>query len=535
MRRQLFLASFVIWAACKHGPNGDESPASDAGVVDIGPSAQGWWRDRVFYEVFVRSFADSDGDGVGDFRGLTAQLDALNDGDPNTATDLGVDGIWLMPIHPTPSYHGYDVTDYRGINPDYGTPEDFDTFLVAAHARGIKVIIDFVVNHSSKEHPWFVSAAANGPYRDYYVWRNDNPGWTQPWGSGPVWHAAAGSFYYAIFWSGMPDLNLGNQAVENEMVEAMRFWLARGVDGFRVDAARHFFESADGQLSDQPENHPFVKRLRARLQAEYPEVLLVAEAWTTVGTVAQYYGEGDEYHLAFGFDSAAALKSAAKDGLRASYNQVLQEAERAYADRGFEAPFLANHDMPRTLRALEGDAGAMRVAAAALFSLPGTPFIYYGEELGMQGGASSADEDKRTPYRWNAQSPNYGFSSGTPWRSAPEAAGVDLQTQRQTEGSLWRLFQALIRVRKQNQALSLGGAQRLPVEGGGRGVATLLREHKGQRVLFVVNFHSEASGPFSVAIAGQPTVLLGEGVTSVRGGDGLQIDLGPRGFAFLAY
>jgi hypothetical protein len=227
-------------AACKHA----EPPANDASspdaqadadggaeVPDAGPRPpqRGWWSDRVFYEIFVRSFADADGDGIGDFKGLTAKLDTLQDGNPATTTDLGVGGLWLMPIQASPSYHGYDVTDYRALNPQYGTMADFEAFIAAAHQRGLKVIIDYVLNHASLQHPYFAAADK----RDWFVWRSDDPGWRQPWGSGAVWHARGGAYYYGVFWSGMPDWNLRNAAVEAEHLENLRFWLAKGVGSAR--------------------------------------------------------------------------------------------------------------------------------------------------------------------------------------------------------------------------------------------------------------------------------------------------------------
>ncbi|MGB0346259.1 MAG: alpha-amylase family glycosyl hydrolase, partial [Balneolaceae bacterium] len=202
-----------------------------------------WWNEVVWYEIFVRSFYDSDGDGIGDFNGLTEKLDYLNDGDPNTDTDLGIGGIWLMPIHPSPSYHGYDVTDYRAINPDYGSMEDFKNFIVAANERGIKVIIDYVMNHTSTEHPWFqASAAGDSHFRDFYRWEESKPNYNGPWGQ-TVWHQRNGDYYYGLFWGGMPDLNYENPAVKDSMFAISDFWIEEiGIDGFRQDAVLYIDE-----------------------------------------------------------------------------------------------------------------------------------------------------------------------------------------------------------------------------------------------------------------------------------------------------
>ena len=226
MRRFIcFLAVATAVAACSGtGSDSTTTPPPPSGTTTtIEPtttavpepdSSLPWWNDRVFYEIFVRSFKDSNGDGVGDFAGLTASLDYLNDGDPTTTDDLGVTGVWLMPISPSPSYHGYDVTDYRAVNADYGTMEEFAAFLEAAHERGIAVLIDLVINHSSRDHPWFVASAAQDPdYADWYLWSDTDPGTTSPWSGGPLWHPRDDRFYYGLFWEGMPDLNLDNPAV----------------------------------------------------------------------------------------------------------------------------------------------------------------------------------------------------------------------------------------------------------------------------------------------------------------------------------
>ncbi len=501
----------------------------------------GWWRGAVVYQIFVRSFADSDGDGVGDFPGLTARLDYLNDGDPKTDTDLGVDAVWLMPIHASPSYHGYDVLDYTSINPDYGTLDDFDRFTKEAQKRGIRVIIDFVLNHSAKDHPWFRDAMT-GPaakHRSYYNWRETDPGWTQPWGDNAVWHKAGDSYYYGLFWGGMPDLNLGEPAVKAELLAAMRFWLDRGVAGFRLDAIRHLFESPEGTLVDLPESHGLLRDLRAELTRTHPHVLLIGEAWTDTETVATYHGNGNELHLAFGFQTAGAMLEAARDGVRAAYDQA-QRAAKAFADRNFEAPFLANHDMPRAMRQLGGDAGAMRVAAAMLFGQPGTPFVYYGEEIGMQGGPTKKDEDKRTPMRWRFEGGHGtgpGFTTAAkPWHDAPEAMGISVADQRGKAGTLWTLYRDLIRLRHAHPALSDGAASQPERAGGGRGFTALLREGGGERVLAIYNVHTAASEPATVKVPGAPTVLMSEGLDQplTRAGQTLQIPpMAPRGFAFV--
>jgi glycosidase len=466
---------------------------------------------------------------------------------------LGVDALWLMPIFPSPSYHGYDVSDYTAINPQYGTLADFDALVSAAHACGVKIVLDMVLNHSSSAHPWF-SESASGPAsgrRGYYVWSDTvtSPGWPNPTnGAGASWYLAGGAWYYAAFSPSMPDLNLTNPAVEAELVTAMKFWLQRGVDGFRLDAVPYFVETGSGAgQRNQPGTHAFLKRIRAELQAVYPDTLLVAEAWQSAQVVSSYYGAGDEVQLAFTFDLSASLVKAAAGGIGGDFMNGIDAAESALGaiDRGFQAPFLTNHDQARVMRQLAGDAGAGRVAAAALFAMAGTPFVYYGEELGMQGEPGGDDQAKRTPFRWTSTAPGYGFTTGTPWyRTTTEAVGVDLETERADPGSTWNLYRALIALRHANPPLQGVGFSRLTaLPATASTPVAILRSAAGKRILFVANFGGAPSGPFTVPLpqpqpaANPPSLLLGEGLPvppSVAGVTLSFTDMQARGFAYLA-
>ncbi|MFP5247713.1 MAG: alpha-amylase family glycosyl hydrolase, partial [Thermoanaerobaculia bacterium] len=245
--------SLVVALACTSSPTLYANKQRAAGRTVPAPQTVQWqhdWADgAVFYEIFVRSFADSNGDGIGDLQGLISKLDYLNDGDPNTTADLGIEGIWLMPIFESPSYHGYDTVDYETIERDYGTNADFKQLLEEAHKRGIRVIVDFVVNHTSNQHPWFVESASSpsSPKRNWYVWSPTSFGWGPPWGgNAPTWHAANGMYYYGVFWSGMPDVNWTNPESKNEMLRLARHWLNEGVDGYRLDATRYLIETGGG-------------------------------------------------------------------------------------------------------------------------------------------------------------------------------------------------------------------------------------------------------------------------------------------------
>lgn len=500
------MAFAALLTACSAASNAPRHPSATT------PHA---YQDDVFYEIFVRSYRDSDGDGIGDLAGVTASLDSLQ--------ELGVTGLWLTPIHPSPSYHGYDVTDYRAVHPELGTRADLERLVAEAHRRGIRVILDFVLNHTSIAHPWFASRP------DFYVWRTERPeGWRRPWDDAPVWHRGARGYYYGIFWSGMPDLDLTNPAVEDAMVEAMNDWLALGVDGFRIDAARYLAERSDGANADLPETHALVRRIRSRLDGD---ALLVAEAWTDLEIVARYQGSFD---LAFDFSMAGAILTSANDGNGASLKQVLARAEAALEDRSFLAPFLTNHDMRRAMRVLGGDEGKARVAAATLFAMPGTPFVYYGEEIGMQGADEARDEAKRTPFRWS-DGPGFGFTTGTPWFEDDEAPGVNVEAQRADPDALREHYRRLIALRKQSVPLRRGATSRPAIEGGGRGAFALLREAEEERMLYVVNLWSEPTEPFEVHVRGEPVVRFADCPIEVRStGDALTIALAPRCAAFIA-
>ena len=357
----------------------------------------GWWNKTVFYELFVRSFYDSDGDGIGDFNGIIQKLDYLNDGDPETTDDLGISGIWLMPINPSPSYHGYDVTDYLDVNPEYGTLEEFKKFLDEAHARGIKVIIDLVLNHTSTQHPWFVesSASTDNPYRDYYIWADPPPSYKSPWGA-DVWHSIDTGSYYGIFWGGMPDLNYSNPAVTTEAQEIIRFWLEDvGVDGFRLDAIKHLIENGEMQENTEA-THVWWEGFYDYYTSINPEAFTVGEAWTNTAEVVRYIG--DEMNIAFEFDTAGAIITSA----RTETNRAVQSAHElvleSYPPHQY-ATFLTNHDQSRVMSELRRRDDRAKTAASLLLTGPGVPFLYYGEEIGQAG--HKPDENIRTPMQWN--------------------------------------------------------------------------------------------------------------------------------------
>ncbi len=472
---------------------GSASPWTAAAPNERWPSDPG---DGVYYEVFVRSFADSSGDGIGDLRGLTARLDHLE--------SLGVSGLWLMPIHPSPSYHGYDVSDYRAINPDYGTMADFLVFLDAAHARGMRVVLDLVVNHASREHPWFQRALAGDPtYRARFVWSDERLAWRGT-GGGPAWHGAGdGSYYLGLFEAGMPDLDHRNPAVTEAMLDVAAFWLDLGVDGFRVDAIQHVIEGEDGTIANTLENYAWVRDFNAALRARHPGAFLVGETWTATQAIAAYHRDAG-LDMSFNYPLWRELLAAVQGRSAINLRAQLQLDEDAYPPNARRATFLANHDQIRpatSLSPLRRDTARLRLAAGLLLTLPGTPFLYYGEELGLPNGPSEDDRDKRTPMRWSADEDG-GFSSATPWRapSSTEPA-VSVAAQRADPDSLLHWYRRLVALRSASSALT-GGRLEL-VDGLGAAQLAFWRVRDEDRVLVIANLGAAAVelDPFALGLA----------------------------------
>ncbi|MFL6199553.1 MAG: alpha-amylase family glycosyl hydrolase [Thermoanaerobaculia bacterium] len=508
----------LLLTACAGAPP-PAPPASAPAQAD-----HEWARGAVFYEVFVRSFSDSDGDGVGDLRGLTAKLDYLNDGDPRTSTDLGVDALWLMPVFQSPSYHGYDTVDYEKIDDEYGTAEDFQRLLDEAHRRGIRIIVDFVMNHSSAQHPWFVESASSptSPKRDWYVWRADDPGWTQPWGgANHTWHEKNGAFYYGIFWGGMPDLNFSTPAVREEMKRLAGLWISRGVDGFRLDATRHLFANGPGDLqNDQPETHVYLKELAEHVRKVNPRAVLVGENWTTTPIIAQYFAD---LPMSFNFPLAEEILHGVQDGEAAGIAGKLDEMLELYPPGALDAPFLTNHDQTRIATVLQNDPAKLRSAAAVLLTLPGAPFLYYGEEIGLQNGPAGNDEQKRTPMPWDA-SPTGGFTTGRPWfELAPGSANVAAQTA--DPGSLLSHYRKLIQARKSSPALTKGDLKLLTSGVKSDPVLAFTRESPGEKVLVLHNLGAGAvtAGPYSIEDP-EPVFSTGE-IVMMQGEGGWKVNL----------
>ncbi len=498
----------LLFTACAT-PKPTAVAVQPIGGLPKGTDGYPWWNDTVFYEIFVRSFYDSNGDGIGDFNGITAKLDYLNDGDPNTTTDLGVTGLWLMPINPSPSYHGYDVTDYYAVNPQYGTMDDFKRLLAEAHKRGIRIIIDWVLNHTSSQHPWFQQSLDRAsPYRLWYRWSDTKP-------ADNNWYAANGSYYYALFSPGMPDLNYRTPAVTAEMQKVVRFWLNDvGVDGFRLDAAKHLIEDST-VLENTPETHTWYKDLRPFYKGLNPQAMTVGEVADNSDTVSTY-SAGDELDLAFDFDLAKAAVFSAGAGRAKDVADGLAHDLSLFRPGQFAA-FLTNHDQNRVMSVLNGDVNAAKSAAALLLTSPGVPFLYYGEEIGQLG--QKPDEDIRRPLQWSGEA-NGGFTTGAPWlASNADFTTKNVAAQSADPASLLAFYRTLIRLRNNHAALRLGDLHLLST--GDQSVFASLRVSSQETVLVVLNLGQKPVSDYGLKLDQGPLVgkyniapLLGAGELS---------------------
>ena len=499
-RRALPIASLIAAAALNLagcGGGGDSGGGSDTGVslpaVDIsnvtaadpGSTLPALWQHGAFMEIFVRSYKDSDGDGIGDLRGLTAQLDYLR--------DLGVTGLWLMPVTKSQDGdHGYAVTDYRSIETAYGSLADLDELLRQAHARGIGVILDYVINHSAAQHPLFVNSAADSanPYRDWYLWQNPKPGGWNIYGSDP-WHARGGSSYFAAFWDQMPDFNLRNGAVVNWHHDNLRFWLNRGVDGFRFDAVGNLFENGAGAWENQPENYTLLTGARSMMNG-YANRFLVCEG------PSDPVGYTGACGSAFAFNNTANIIAAAKGDVAA----VQRAADFHKTAPASIATMLANHDSFAGQRAYDqfgGNLAQYKLAAATYLLQPGTPFIYYGEEIGMAGGNLSGDPRLRTPMSWTGSTANAGFTTGAPYRAlSANVAGFNVAAQQADPDSLLAHYRAMLALRQAHPAIARGSYDNVSVNGG---VMSFERRLGNERMLVAINYGSSAA---AAALAGLP-------------------------------
>ena len=489
-----------------------------------------WYKDAVFYEVYVRGFYDSNGDGYGDLRGLTEKLDYFK--------ELGVDCLWLMPFYPSPlKDDGYDIADYYNIHPTLGTIADLEELTRGAHARGIRIIVDLVVNHTSDQHPWFQEARRdpNSPKRNYYVWSDTDQKYkdarvifrdTEP--SNWSWDTVARQYYWHRFFSHQPDLNYDNPEVHREMLNVMAFWLDHGLDGFRVDAIPYLIEREGTNCENLPETHAFCREIRRFINGRYPGTVLLAEANQWPRDLLPYFGQGDEFHMAFNFplmprmfmsvrreqawpiieimDQMPAIPATCQWALFLRNHdeltlEMVSDEERDYMYREYakDPRMRLNLGIRRRLAPLiDNDRRQMELMHGLLLSLPGSPVLYYGDEIGMGDNFYLGDRNGvRTPMHWTGDR-NAGFSRADPNQLYQPVLidpiyhyqAINVENQLRMPTSLLCWLRRLIRLRKKYPAFGRGSLKFVPCEN--RKVVAYLREYEGQTLLIVNNLSANA-------------------------------------------
>jgi maltose alpha-D-glucosyltransferase / alpha-amylase len=554
--------------ALKQAP-GVASRSNAEGAIDD------WYKDAVIYEVPVRAFADSNGDGIGDFRGLTGKLDYLH--------DLGVTALWLLPFYPSPLRDdGYDVTGYTDVDPACGTLRDFQEFLHQAHRRGLRVISDLVLNHTSDRHPWFRRARrapVGSAERDFYVWSDRPSGFQQARvifsdseTSNWAWDEVAGAWYWHRFYRHQPDLNFDNPDVRRTIFEVVDFWLRMGVDGLRLDAVPFLFERAGTSCENLPETHRFLRDLRVFVEERFPGTMLLAEANQRSEEAAAYFGEGDQVHMAFHFPLMPRMFLAAATEDPAPVVDILtrtppirepcqwalflrnhdelslemvSEEERGLLYRAYAEDRRArlNEGIRRRLAPLLGNRRAViELMNGVLFSLPGTPVIYYGDEIGMGDDLDLPDRRGiRTPMQWGPGE-NAGFSTCVPGLLSPPVildhgygpGDVNVEAQRADRRSLWHWMQQLISVRRGRPVFARGSLTIL--DPGNRYVLAFLRELGEERVLVVANLSARPQSvqvPDALSEGAEVRPLAGEAGIEAGGRTG-RISLEPHAFSWLS-
>jgi len=498
-----------------------------------------WFKDAVFYEVYVRGFYDANGDGIGDFRGLTEKLDYLE--------WLGINCIWLLPIYPSPLRDGgYDISDYYAILPEYGTLDDFKRFIDAAHRRGIRVITDLVLNHTSVQHPWFLEArsSVHSPKRDWYVWSETDQKYTDARiifldteRSNWSWDEQTGAFYWHRFFSHQPDLNFDHPEVRQAIIDIVAFWLDLGIDGFRLDAVPYLYEREGTNCENLPETHDFLKYLRAYVDEHYPNRLLLAEANQWPEDVAAYFGSGDECHMCYHFPIMPRLFIALRQENRLPIVEIVERSP-SIPETAQWGMFLRNHDeltlemvtdeerdylyreyaKDRRMRLnlgirrrlaplLDNSRRGIELLHSLLFSLPGSPFLYYGDEIGMGDNIYLGDRDGvRTPMQWSADR-NGGFSRAdfaqlyfpVIMDSVYGYQAVNVEAQQRHPTSLLHWMQQMITMRKRHQVFGRGTLSFIKPEN--KKVLAFTRSYGDETVLCVFNL-ARSSQPVQLDLRG---------------------------------
>ncbi len=528
-----------------------------------------WFKRAVFYEVHLRGFFDGSGNGSGDLRGLTDKLDYLE--------WLGIDCIWLLPMYQSPLRDGgYDISDFFAIHPDYGSVEDFRTLVEQAHQRGLRVIADLVVNHTSADHPWFQEAREGGPKRDWYVWSDTADRYTETRiifvdteASNWTWDPVAGAYYWHRFFSHQPDLNFENPKVQEAMLDVLRFWFDLGIDGFRLDAVPYLFEREGTNCENLPETHAYLKRLRAEVDAGYPDRVLLAEANQWPEDVVQYFGDGDECQMAFHFPVMPRMFMAVRREEATPLYEILagtppipdscqwglflrnhdeltlemvtdEERDYMYEEYAKDPRMRLNLGIRRRLAPLlDNGRDEIELMHAILFSLPGSPVLYYGDEIGMGDNVYLGDRDGvRTPMQWTGDR-NGGFSRADfaqlylPLSMDPVFGyqAVNVEAQLRTPTSFLRWLRKFIALRKEHPVFGLGSYE--PLAADNPRIFAHMRSYEEDVVLCVHNLANSAQpvqldlGRFEGLV---PEEMLGRTRFPRIGSLPYLLTLAPRGF-----
>jgi maltose alpha-D-glucosyltransferase/alpha-amylase len=533
-----------------------------------------WYKDAIFYEVYVRGFYDANGDGNGDLIGLTAKLDYFQ--------ELGVDCLWLMPIYASPlKDDGYDIAEFRQIHPTIGTVSDFETLTKEAHARGIRIIADLVVNHTSDQHPWFQEARRDrtSPKRNYYVWSDTDQAYKgtriifrDTESSNWTWDPVARQYFWHRFYSNQPDLNFDNPAVQQEMLDIMAFWLDRGIDGFRVDAVPYLFEREGTNCENLPETHGFLRRMREFVDTHYPGTLLLAEANQWPSDLLPYFGNGDEFHMAFNFPLMPRLFMAIRREDQRPITEIMSQMPEIPLSCQW-ALFLRNHDeltlemvtdddrdymyneyakdprmrlnlgIRRRLAPLM-DSGRHQIELmhSLLFTLPGSPVLYYGDEIGMGDNVHLGDRNGvRTPMQWTGDR-NAGFSRADPSALYQPVIldpiynyqAVNVEAQHRSPSSQLNWLRRLIQVRRAHKVFGRGSLEFLTH--GNRRVVAYVRRHQDQ-IALVVNNLSRFPQAVELDLGSYegltPVEMAGKSPFPTIGDRPYSVTLGPYGFYWL--
>lgn len=510
----------------------DKDRAAEASRLLTGSD---WYRHAIFYEVNVRSFQDSNGDGIGDLKGLTSRLDDLK--------ALGVDALWLMPIMPTPFVDsGYDIADYQGINPDYGTLADFDALLAAAHARGIRVMIDLVLNHTSDQHAWFKESRASktNPKADWYVWSDTKGradigcGTANDTFGKDAWEFVPerNQYYFHRFYAGQPDLNYRNPEVVQATLDVAKFWLERGVDGFRCDVIALLVESATA-CDFIPETQEYIRKLRALLDG-YKDRAMVAESTNYSGS-SDYYGNGkDMFHMAFNFAYGYVWSLPFSGQSAANVARPFEASATKNPAGAQDALVIGSHDVSRAWVAARGIESRWQRAAFVQMTMPGTPFVYYGEELALRPGEQKIVDGRdsaRTPMLWS-KGPGYGFTTGKPWIAfGADADLTNLEVEKADPKSTYAFYKKLLSVRRGREAFGTGALKILA--GDDPTVLVYSRTSTDETYVIAMAMDEEDAHTTTVAganLPGDAQLMFGEG-SLARDGAAARITIPAAGMA----